>query len=880
MDEISRPSSQRCDSVVDSRALLFREWRHTIAQMTPLTPMQQQYAEIRKGLPPHTLLLFRLGDFYEMFDHDADEGARILGITLTARNGRPMAGIPYHAADGYVRKLLAAGRRVAICDQMEAPQPGKIVKRSLTRILTPGTTLDDHHIEARRHHYLLALDGERQTLLAAWLDLSTGEFRLAAEGRLERLLPVLHALDPREVLVPERSWQKWLAAVPHDDPAGAALAEFCRSRPVTPLADGQFDPRDGWRLVADTLGVLSLDGFGIPLHHPALGPAGALITYATESLQGRPRNLRSLREYRPGGSLLLDPATQRNLEIFRQTNGAREGSLLHAMDATVTAPGARLLEQYLTEPVLDRTELKRRQRLVGVFIEAPMPAAEMQEYLKQVRDIPRALSRLKNRLASPRELGGIRSTLRQLPLVVRLLATLDDPVLATLAGPIKEFPELRDLLERALQEELAVQLADGGYIRDGYDLELNRLRDLSRGSKEWILEMERAEQVRTGIRNLKIRYTGAFGYYIEVTKSNLALVPDHYIRKQTTVNSERYYTPELKEKEKEILHAEEKGIAREQELFKDLCQQVLACSESLGQAAAALAEIDVYLGWARLAREWDYCRPEIDESDVIEINQGRHPVVEQILRRQRDGSGGAGSFVPNDVKLSSGTEQIAILTGPNMAGKSTYIRQVALIIIMAQTGSWVPAKSCRIGLVDRIFSRIGASDELARGHSTFMVEMNETANILNNCTPRSLIILDEVGRGTSTYDGLAIAWAVVEHLHGSEATGPRTLFATHYHELTQLDRQCSRVRNYHVAVKEWNDQIIFVRQVNPGPAERSFGIHVARLAGLPEAVLQRAGHILARLESEESAHNLLRLRLKQSRAKNPTEGQTDQMVFF
>ncbi len=844
-----------------------------------LTPMMRQYSEVRRGLSANTLLLFRLGDFYEMFDDDARRGAQLLGITLTRRNGQPMAGIPYHAADTYIQKVLAQGYKVAVCDQVETPRPGKIVKRALTRILTPGTTLEDHQIDSRSNHYLLALDGENGELRAAWLDLTTGDFQIATESRPENLLSVLASIDPREVLVPEQSWEAWMHS--HSGTGWIQqLEQLCSSRTCNRQPEYQFSQQDGLRMVHETLGVLNLDGFGIDRGHPALGAAGALIAYATDSLCSPPRNLRRLREYRTGAALLLDPATLRNLEVFRSASGGRDGSVLAAMDATATAPGARLLERYLSAPVLELEELRRRQQCVEEFLEDPGCAAELQEYLKCVRDLPRILGRLRNRIKTPRELGGVRDTLQQLPMIREVLEQIPGDAVRSVAERVRDFPELRTLLERALQEELSGQLTDGGYLRDGYDSDLDQLRGLSRDNKSWIADLEKREQERTGIRKLRIRYNGAFGYYIEVTKTNLHLVPEDYVRKQTTVNAERYYTPELKEKERAILHAEEKAIAREEELFRELITAVLEEAEALEAVAAALAEIDLFIGWSRIARDCDYCRPQLDEGDALEISEGRHPVVEQMMRKEPDGLAGTQSFVPNDAALSASGEQIAIITGPNMAGKSTYIRQVALIVLMAQVGSWVPARDCRIGLVDRIFSRVGASDELARGNSTFMVEMNETANILNNATDRSLVILDEIGRGTSTYDGLSIAWAVVEHLHGDRPQGPRTLFATHYHELTQIADQCERVRNYSVAVKEWNDRIIFVRQVTPGATDRSYGIQVARLAGLPASVIERAKGILEKLESEDSSHNLLRKRMKQKKAGAESTAQPPQLELF
>ena len=817
------------------------------------TPMMQQYFEVKRRLPRDTLLLFRLGDFFELFFEDAVTASKLLGLTLTKRQETPMAGLPAQAVDNYVSKLLAAGKKVAICDQAEPAKAGKLVRRQLTRILSPGTTLAANQLEAARNHYLAAVALDKQGLHAAWLDLSTGEFRVASDANIANLLPVLTALDPAELLVIEGERERW-AAAPHEQSAVHALHAFCIDRLASELPGYHFDTATGAKTVMDTLRVLNLQGFGLPHSHPGLGPAGALVYYATENLCAKPENLRGLQEYRSQRTLLLDPATLRNLEIFTSSRGTRDGTLLHAMNRTTTAAGARLLERWLAAPTLELPEIRRRQSLVGELLAQPMRLAEVHELLGTVRDIPRILGRLQNRLRNPRELGGVRDTLAQIPHLHAALQVFgSNSQLSTLSAQLQELPALRQLLASALADELPNDLADGNYIRTGHDPELDRMRSLTTDNKTWLSELERAEQERTGIRSLKVRFTNNFGYYIEITKANLHLVPADYIRRQTTVGGERYVTESLKLKEKEIFHAEENALARELELFNTLVAAVLDESVALAQTADALAELDVFVGWALLAREWDYSRPDLDEGDVLEIIDGRHPVVEQVLRAPDTtiARGASAAFVPNDTLLAGDDAQIALLTGPNMAGKSTYIRQVALITLMAQVGCWVPAKSCRVGLVDRIFSRVGASDDLARGNSTFMVEMNETANILNNASDRSLIILDEIGRGTSTYDGLSIAWAVVEHLHRGPERGPRTLFATHYQELTQLDKHLNRFRNFSVAVKEWNDEIVFVRRVIPGAADRSYGIQVARLAGLPLSVIDRAKTILAKLESDD-----------------------------
>lgn len=822
-----------------------------------LTPMMQQYFEVKRSLPRDTILLFRLGDFYEMFHDDAATASKLCGLTLTKRGETPMAGIPHHAADNYITKLLAAGKKIAICDQAEPAKAGKLVRRAVTRILSPGTTLAANQLDAQRNHYLCALTLDKAGLHAAWLDLSTGEFRVATDARPENLLPVLTALDPAELIVIEGDLERWKTA-PHDQTAIHALHAFCEPRLCTDLPGYHFETAEGLRTVTTTLGVLNLQGFGLAHDHPALGPAGALVHYATENLCAKPENLRSLQEYRSARTLLLDPATLRNLEIFQSSRGTRDGSLLSAINRTGTAAGARLLERWLAAPTLDLAEIQRRSALVGELLADPLHLGELREWLGNVRDIPRILGRLQNRLRNPRELGGIRDTLSQLPAIRATLAAFGPTSrLSSLASSLQELPQLLQLLTSGLADELPADLADGNYIRAGHCPELDRLRSLTTDNKTWLSDLERGEQERTGIRSLKIKFTNNFGYYIEITKANLHLVPPDYIRRQTTVNGERYVTEDLRTKEKEIFHAEENALAREQALFASLVAAVLDESIALSKTADTLAELDVLAGWSVLAREWDYCQPVLDEGDTLEIIEGRHPVVEQMLKDPAVAAGrGTTSFVPNDTLLASTDAQLALITGPNMAGKSTYIRQVALITLLAQVGCWTPAKTCRVGLVDRIFSRVGASDDLARGNSTFMVEMNETANILNNATDRSLIILDEIGRGTSTYDGLSIAWAVVEHLHRDAERGPRTLFATHYQELTQLEKHLARLRNFSVAVKEWNDEIVFVRRVIPGAADRSYGIQVARLAGLPITVIDRAKVILQKLESDDTSVEL------------------------
>jgi DNA mismatch repair protein MutS len=648
---------------------------------------------------------------------------------------------------------------------------------------------------------------------------------------------LLHSVSPREIILPEGL-----------EPSAAdreALEVFLQGRAVSRLPGWNFDGAAGARLVAQTLSVHGLAGFGLTDEHPALGAAGAVLGYVTDSLCDRPKNLFRLIEAKLGDAVLLDAASSRNLELFAASGGTREGSLLETIDRTETPAGARLLALWLAEPSTDLGLISRRQAAVGEFVRHPGAASRVGEALRGVRDLARILARLQNRLRNPRELGGIRDTLRSLPPLREELQALPGGTLSALAARIETEPALLGRLDAALADELPVDLTEGGALRAGFDAELDRLRSLASDSKGWIAEFERNEQNRTGIKSLKVRYNGAFGYAIEITKANLSAVPADYIRKQTMVNAERFTTEELRAKEREVLRADEQALARETELFQTLLADVVARTEALLATALVVAEVDILRGWAELARDANWCQPLVDDSDVLEVEQGRHPVVERMLQSRP----GAGSFVPNDTRLAGSGEQIALLTGPNMAGKSTYIRQVALIALLAHLGCWVPATKARIGLVDRIFCRVGASDELSRGNSTFMVEMNETANILNNATARSLVVLDEIGRGTSTYDGISIAWAVAEHLHGDGTAGPRTLFATHYHELTKLAGSRPRLRNWSVEVKEWQDEIVFVRRVVPGAADRSYGIQVARLAGMPPAVVQRAREILGGLEA-------------------------------
>ncbi|MDR1456712.1 MAG: DNA mismatch repair protein MutS [Puniceicoccales bacterium] len=813
--------------------------------MCTMTPMMAQYEEVRGELPPKTLLFFRLGDFYELFNEDAACASTLLGLALTHRQGAPMAGIPHHAANGYIKKLLDAGWRVAICDQLEPSIQGKIVNRALTRIYSPGTIIEDEQMDAREHQYILAFDVGKDGIVAAWMELSTGELRISSSKDAGELLAVLSALAPKEILIPEGARDIWHSG---ENSWFEAFQSLATQRLTSELPASYFDEVIAKKMVRETLGVLSLDGFSIDDRHPALRAAGALLYYVSQSLCMRPGNIHHIREVRFDQSLIIDLATLHNLEIFHSMRHTREGSLLAALDETKTAAGARLLREYLARPLLHEEEIARRQNCVGEFLQNPAATDAFRSALGQTRDLLRILGRLHNRVRNPRDVGGILETLEKLPRLQTFLSQIEGNSVRTAGEALGDFSELCSMLGQAMADHLPNDLSDGGYIRDGYNETLDRHRDILSSGEKWLSQWEAEEQRTTGIRTLRVKNNGTFGYFIEVSKSYLPMVPNHYIRRQTVTSGERYVTEALREKEREILNARRNAAGLEQEIFEEIVQMVLRESGKICNTAHILAELDVFAGWASVAQNWNYTRPLVDDGNTISIEGGRHPVLEQLIAKQSDGLAGTQHFVENDVHLSSDESQILLLTGPNMGGKSTFIRQIALITIMARCGCWVPAKNTRIGRIDRIFSRIGAGDDLSQGRSTFMVEMHETAVILHLATKHSLIILDEIGRGTSTYDGLSIAWAVVEHLHENEMCGPITLFATHYHEITRLEDTLSRVRNFHVSVSEQDDEILFLHKVCPGCSNRSYGIQVAKLAGLPPTLIARAKTILKNLE--------------------------------
>ena len=806
-----------------------------------LTPMMQQYRRLRGSIPADTLLLFRLGDFYELFFEDAKEASILLNVALTKRNGVPMCGVPYHAAPNYIAKLIKAGRRVAICDQTSEAQPGKIVSRDITQIISAGTVSDLDLLQAKRANYLGAVFDDGKVFGFAYADLSTGEFRLTQLEDRQSLLDELARVAPSELLVSDEQKQQF--------------AELASTLSYDSYA---FLPEQAAFTLCEHFKVKSLDGFGCAEMSQAIAAAGAVVHYLKHQLRRNIDHLTSLRCDTPTDNVLLDVATQTNLELV-ESRSARDTSLLAVLDRTITPMGARKLRAWILQPLRNLTELQCRQQMIADLLQEPDLLGSLRASLKPIRDIERAVSRLSQASGNARDLVALKISLEQIPKLKSELQKLLDRLAfgATrinengnvellsqkLQNDLREMPELADKLTRAVVNDPPLPLKEGGIFHDGYDADLDSLRQASREGKVWISQLQEREIAATGIKSLKVRYNSVFGYFIEVTKSNLGSVPAHYTRKQTTVGGERFITPELKEMEAKILGANERARQLEYQLFQKLREETLRELGPIQQTAAAIAIIDVICALGETARLFRYCRPALNETLQLVIKDGRHPVLDQNLVEEK--------FVPNDTSLDGENVRLAIVTGPNMAGKSTYIRQVALIVLMAQIGSFVPAESAEVGLVDRIFTRVGASDDLSRGQSTFMVEMNETSNIVNNATARSLVILDEIGRGTSTFDGLSIAWSVAEFLH--DKIKARTLFATHYHELTKLADERRGVCNFNVAVREWNDQIIFLRKIVPGGADKSYGIQVARLAGLPKEILDRAKEILLHLEAPNGA---------------------------
>jgi len=799
-------------------------------QPNTLTPMMQQYLSMRRSLPEDVVLFFRLGDFYEMFFEDAQRAASVLGIALTKRHAVPMCGFPYHSAEGYIAKLVRANTRVAIAEQTTTPIAGKLVEREITQIISAGTVNDANLLDDTKHNYLASafIGGSRKkpVFALACADHTTGEFTLAEFPNLELMTDELKRLSPSEIIIPDDQLEELgniASCQPHD--AYAYLYD-------TAL-----------HTLKDHFKVNSLNGFGCAEMHAAISAAGAILHYLSHQLRRSCDHLCSLSIRESSNYVLIDAASQTNLDLVESRTGKKH-TLLGALDRTSTPMGARKLRDWILHPLRDLDSLIARQDLIAAFIAQPYLLAQCRSTLKNIRDIERTTGRLSQRAGTPRDLLSLANSLNNIPNLKEDLTAIavSTPLAASLLQKIEDFPELVELLLSALVDEPPANTKDGGIIRDGYNAELDELRAASTDGKKWIAALQESERQRTGIDTLKIKFNNVFGYFIEVTKAKAELVPDDYTRKQTMANAERFITPELKEVENKVLGAEERSKQLELEEFNKLRTQICQHIDAIQSTADALASLDVLLGLAETAQLHNHTRPLLDNSTHLQITDGRHPVLEQTLTEEK--------FVPNDTLLDPETSNLVILTGPNMAGKSTYIRQIALITLMAQIGAYVPAEYAHIGLTDRIFCRVGASDDLARGQSTFMVEMNETSLIINNATEKSLVILDEIGRGTATFDGLSIAWSVAEHLH--DVIKARTLFATHYHELTDLANTRNAVANYNVAVREWNDEIIFLRKILPGTADKSYGIQVAKLAGLPASIVDRAKEILSHLEMNSS----------------------------
>jgi DNA mismatch repair protein MutS len=809
----------------------------------PQTPAMQQYVRL-KAEHPGALLFFRMGDFYELFFEDAEVASRVLEIALTSRGKDrggapiPMCGVPYHAAAAYIGRLVRQGHRVALCEQMEDPRTAKgVVKREVVRVVTPGTQLEATALEAAESSFVLALDLGPEAVGLAALDPTTGEFTVAewdGPARLDRLRDEIGALQPRELVVPEAGELPSFLLDPAQPEAGI---------PRAPLEARAFDPREARRELLAHFGVTSLAAFGCEDLRRATAAAGAVLRYVRETQKRDLAHVTSLATRSASDALVIDGVTRRNLELVESLlDGGRKGTLLAVLDHTRTAMGSRLLREWILRPLVEKERIQDRLDAAEELAFRVVERGRLREAFGRVQDLDRILGRVALGSASPRDLRALAASLRALPEAGAALEECQAPLLRALLKDLAPPLEVAAEIEGRLVDSPPATLREGGVIRDGVDPELDELREVSRGGRTTIAAIEERERARTGIASLKVRFNRVFGYYIEVSRSNLGLVPPDYVRKQTIAGGERFTTPELKEYEDKVLRADERILTREAQLVEELRSSVASRSRRLQQTSRAAAALDVLASLAEAAGLHNYVKPRIADGDELHYVEGRHPVLERVLSEP---------FVANDLALGGGAARLYVLTGPNMGGKSTFLRQTALIVVMAQMGSFVPAREAKVGLVDRIFTRVGASDQILRGQSTFMVEMQETAHILRHATPRSLVLLDEIGRGTATFDGLSIAWAVAEHLAGAAFLGPKTLFATHYHELTDLAADRPGVSNLHVSAREWRETVAFLRKIEPGGSDRSFGIQVARLAGLPGTVVARAQEILANLERTE-----------------------------
>jgi len=823
-----------------------------------LSPAMKQFQRFKQKYPD-CILFFRMGDFYETFYEDAKVCSKVLGLTLTSRskgeNPIPLAGVPYHAVEGYLKKMLQAGFRVAVCEQVEDPKTAKgVVKRDVVRIVTPGTLTDDILLDAKEDNFLCAVSlGTRSRAVISWVDISTGHF-FVQELPEGKLLDELLRLAPAECLLADRRGELFEA----ETKKLVADIRQLTTAIITERPGWYFDPYQARQRLLKHFGTATLEGFGIDDGDDALiPPAGAVIEYLNETQRTALGHIRSLKKISRENFLQIDPGSLRSLEILRTIRSeSRKGSLLDCLDETITGMGARKFRNWLCMPLCDLGAIEQRQDAVEEISNADAQLAEIRRLLANISDTERIAARISTLRASPRDLVALAGTLRQIPILREILRRFRGEGLTELAGQCDSMDELADLLEAAIQPDPPSHLREGGVIKAGFSQELDHLRSISRDGQSWLRNYQKQQADRTGIANLRIGYNKVFGYYIEINHSSASKVPADYVRKQTIKNAERYITDELKDYETEALSAEEKALELEQQLFDQLRRQSAQYVSRLQGLAETVAQCDCLVALAFLAKRRNYIRPRMTNGGELVIHEGRHPVLAQML---------GSDFVPNDVELGGSTGDIVVITGPNMSGKSTYIRQVALLVLMAQTGSFIPAKDAQIGLVDRIFTRVGASDELVRGQSTFMVEMTETANIINNATGKSLVILDEVGRGTSTYDGLSLAWAITEHI--ASQLKCRTLFATHYHELTELAELFANVKNCNVAVREWMDEVVFLHKILPGGTDKSYGLHVAKLAGVPKTILDRSKEILEELEStfqkEAAGEHLARRKTKE-----------------
>ena len=808
--------------------------------MTEYTPMMQHYLKTHEEYKD-CILFYRLGDFYEMFFDDAKVVSKELELTLTgkscgAEERAPMCGIPYHAAETYLTRLVKKGYKVAICEQVEDPKLAKgMVKREVTRVVTPGTTLNAQALDETKNNYIMCIAyiGDHYGISSA--DITTGDYYVTEVDSERKLLDEVNKYQPTEIICNEAFY---ISGIDIDDMKNRMGIV------IYSLDAWYFSDETAQMTLKDHFKVRDLEGLGLADYDSGVVAAGALLKYLYETQKTTLSNLVAIHPYTTGKFMIIDSSTRRNLELVETLREKQKrGSLLWVLDKTRTAMGARTLRSFVEQPLIERTEIEERYDAIDEFNTNAITREEIREYLNPVYDLERLITRVTYQTANPRDLIAFRNSIHMLPPIKTLMSDFQSPLLKRLYEQLDTLDELYELIERSITEEPPLTLHDGGILKEGYNEEVDRLRKAKTDGKSWLADLEAKEREKTGIKNLKIKYNKVFGYYLEVTNSFKDMVPDYFTRKQTLANAERFITPELKELEDVILGAEDKLIVLEYELFREVRQKVADEVVRIQKTAKAVAQIDVFASLATVADQNNYCRPKINENGVIDIKDGRHPVVERMIQNEM--------FVANDTYLDNGSNRVSIITGPNMAGKSTYMRQSALIVLMAQIGSFVPAKSAKIGIVDRIFTRVGASDDLASGQSTFMVEMSEVANILRNATSNSLLILDEIGRGTSTFDGLSIAWAVVEHISNPRLLGAKTLFATHYHELTELEGKLNSVNNYCIAVKEKGDDIVFLRKIVKGGADKSYGIQVAKLAGVPDNVIERAKEIVEELSNND-----------------------------